>query len=328
MHNQGAGHRARMRATAPLLSVPVTALGASPDPCGGAIEWVALADDRTAEPIDPMASGTLHWAPLRLPGHRARMARVSRWIDEARPAAMVVDVSVEVAVLARLHGVPTVVVAQRGRRTDEAHRLAYRQAAAVVAPWSAASHFPADLPDAGNVHFIGGLSRFDDRRFHRGPRKAHVLVLVGAGGHEITGPEIEAAAQACPERHWHIAGPVSAGGVNVTVHGPDAPVAELLDRCSVVVGSGGGNVVAEVAAARRAFVCLPQPRPFHEQRRQAAALARIGAAVTCSAWPAPEAWPTLLRRAEALDPVAWSRLHDGGAALRFAQIVESVARCA
>ena len=115
------------------------------------------------------------------------------------------------------------------------------------------------------------------RRFHRGPRKAHVLVLVGAGGHEITGPEIEAAAQACPERHWHIAGPVSAGGVNVTVHGPDAPVAELLDRCSVVVGSGGGNVVAEVAAARRAFVCLPQPRPF----RRAAPSSRGAGADRC-----------------------------------------------
>ena len=86
--------------------------------------------------------------------------------------------------------------------------------------------------------------------------------------------------------------------------------------------------MAEVAAAGRAFVCLPQARPFDEQQRQAEALARIGAAVTCSAWPAPEAWPGLLRRAEALDPAAWSRLHDGGAARRFARIVEAVAQCA
>src|SRR3712207_8569721 len=58
----------------------------------------------------------------------------------ARPDVLVVDVSVEVALLARLLGVPVVLVAQRGRRDDDPHRRAYAAAAAVAAPWRSEEH--------------------------------------------------------------------------------------------------------------------------------------------------------------------------------------------
>ena len=43
------------------------------------------------------------------------MARLSAWIAESRPRVIVVDVSVEVALLARLFGIPVVSVALPGR---------------------------------------------------------------------------------------------------------------------------------------------------------------------------------------------------------------------
>ena len=54
-----------------------------------------------------------HYAPLGHPGVRDRMAAIARWAAEADPALLVVDVSVEVALLARLLAVPTIVAAAR-----------------------------------------------------------------------------------------------------------------------------------------------------------------------------------------------------------------------
>jgi UDP-N-acetylglucosamine:LPS N-acetylglucosamine transferase len=108
-------------------------------------------------------------------------------------------------------------------------------------------------------------------------------------------------------------------------HGARADVRELLERCSVVVGCAGANVVAEVAAARRPFVCLPQPRPFDEQLHQAEALRRAGLAEVRERWPADEEWPALLAAAEARDPSRWELLHDGRAASRLAALVSEAA---
>ena len=78
------------------------------------------------------------------------MATLASWIARERPAAVVVDVSVEVALLARLCGTPVVVVALPGERTDRTHRAAYDLADALLAPWPAEAHardWPASWTD-------------------------------------------------------------------------------------------------------------------------------------------------------------------------------------
>lgn len=326
VHHHGAGHLHRLGATLPHLSGSAVALSSHPGVAALGCEHVALPLDLTDAPVDPTAHDTLHWAPVGNAGLRERMAAISGWIAAARPAAMVVDVSVEVALLARLHGVPVVLVAQRGRRSDAAHALAYAQAAAVAAPWTAASQLDHPVLPAGATYFVGAISRFDGTGAPS-PLAAggDVLCVLGAGGHSVTSDAIAAAAATTPDRTWHVAGSVDVFGPNVAAHGSGADVAALLAACSVVVGSAGGNVVAEVAAARRAYVCLPQERPFDEQREQARALERLGVAEVREAWPAPAEWPRLLEQAEARDPGRWALLHDGGGAQRLAAVVDGVA---
>ncbi len=318
VHHHGAGHAARLNATLPHLP-DVVALTSAPGELG--CERIELPLDLDDDPEDPTAGGTLHWVPVGNAGLRERGARIASWIEEARPEVLVVDVSVEVALLGRLLGVPTVVVGQRGVRTDPAHQLAYAQAAAVVAPWTAASHHEGDGLPAGTL-FTGAISRLDGVAFGP-PTSDDVLLLLGAGGHEVAAEQVLAAAASTPERTWHLAGPHDITAPNVVAQGPRADVPALLQRCSVVVGSAGGNVVAEVAAARRPYVCLPQERPFAEQRRQADALAALGVAEVRTAWP--EDWRTVLAAAEARDPSRWALLHDGRGAERLASVVRFVA---
>jgi UDP:flavonoid glycosyltransferase YjiC (YdhE family) len=291
-------------------------------------DWVHLARDDDGEHREVTAGGTLHWAPLRHEGLRARTAAVSAWIEEARPDAMVVDVSAEVAVLARLHGVPVVLVAQRGIRRDPAHALAYAQASAIAAPWTAGTHLPGEGPPEDLLAFTGAVSRFDGAAPPEPARAGgDVLLLVGAGGHRLGADDVLAAARATPGRHWHVAGALRVpAAANVTDHGPRAAVDALLRTCSVVVGTAGSNIVAEVAGARRPFVCLPQDRPFREQERQAEALRRLGVAVVPPSPPRGPDWPGLLADAEARPVALWGALHDGRGASRMAAVVREVAR--
>ncbi|MDF2826049.1 MAG: UDP-N-acetylglucosamine:LPS N-acetylglucosamine transferase, partial [Mycobacterium sp.] len=76
---------------------------------------VTLARDDTADTVaEPTAHGALHWVPHHDTGLQERMQTIAQWVADARPAAVVVDVSVEVATFVRLLGVPVIVVAQPG----------------------------------------------------------------------------------------------------------------------------------------------------------------------------------------------------------------------
>ena len=318
IHHHGTGHLQRfkvMRAHLPEL----VGLSSLPRPDDvPAAQWVALPDDAPAGPdSDPQAGGALHWAPIGHPGLRRRMALIAQWLQEAAPDVLVVDVSVEVAALARLMGTPVVWVGQRGRRTDAPHQLAY-ELSRVVVPWTEAVDSPAvGLP--GRVRHVGALSRFDGREPLPRPGRRHVVLLLGAGGHEVDPAQVRAAQAATPQWAWNTA------GLEATQHRDANAVWALLQDADVVIGSAGTNVVAEVAAARRPLICLPQPRPFDEQIDQAGALQRAGMALTVSRWPEADRWPALLATATAQDPERWSGLHDGHGAQRMADAITELA---
>ncbi|HYQ73723.1 hypothetical protein [Cellulomonas sp.] len=326
VHHHGSGHLGRLRAVAPHLDADVVALSSLPEPADlpPHVDWVRLDRDDEPDPdtgrrpseADPAAGGLLHWAPLLHPGHRGRLARIARELDARGAAAVVVDVSVEVTVFARLLGVPPVLMAQPGVRDDEPHALGLRAAARVLAPW------PADLvpaphlePVRDRVVFTGGISRFDGREAPDGAREG-VLVLGGRGGSGVTAEHVDAAARATPGHRWTALG---AGGAWT-----DDPWRELAGA-GTVVSFAGQNSVADLAVAGARAVVVPQDRPFDEQAVTARALDRAGLAVVEPAWPEPARWPEVLDRAATLAP-DWSVWGTAGAAARAAEAIADVAR--
>ena len=321
VHHHGQGHLQRMRSITAALAEPVTVLSSLPAPVDFTGGWVQLADDLPCGgEADARAGGTLHWAPRHHAGLRDRMAAIAAWVAAARPALVVVDVSVEVAVLVRAMGVPVVVAAMRGDRSDRAHRSAYDLADALLAPW------PADLPEPwpqawlDKTWHVGGLSRHDDRPARPAPGRSRVLVLWGRGGTDVTAADVDAAAAATPGWAWDSCG--LAGGSWVEDPWP------LLQEADVVVTHAGQNTVAEVAAARRRTVLVPQARPHGEQVATSRAIAGAGLAVVEPTWPAPGRWGAVLDEASALDPAGWTRWSDGGGASRAAALLDEAAECA
>ena len=335
VHHHGSGHLARMRSIRSELRSELTVLSSLPD--DGVGRWIRLPRDHgpdQADHRDPTAGGTLHWAPRHHPGLRDRMAAIAGWVGRADPDLVVVDVSVEVGALCRLLGVPVVVAAMRGDRTDRAHRTAYDAAGALLAPW------PAAFPEPGwpatwraRTAHVGAFSRFDDRLVDdppgpqgRIPQVREVAVLWGGGpGADATARWIAGAAAATPGVRWRSA--AEAGGSGAAAAADPDPQADrlwqLLRAADVVVTHAGQNAVAEVAAARRPAVVITDDRPHNEQRATGAALEAAGLAVVVDGWPAPQRWPALLERARVLGGAGWSRWNDGRGAARAAALLDA-----
>ncbi|WP_067650935.1 hypothetical protein [Nocardia harenae] len=312
VHHHGSGHLHRARAVTAELGEPVTVLTSLPDPGAGFADAVLLPrDDEGADPTGTDAGGALHWVPRGDRGLADRMAAIAAWIAAARPAAMVVDVSVEVALLARLHGVPVATMVLPGVRGDDPHRLVHRIADRVIAAWPGELNDPPYLR-GNDVRFVGGISRFAGRARVPDPRAPDVLVLAGAGGADFGAREVAELAA----RHG-----------NRRYLGPGAWVDDpwpLLCGAGVVVTHCGQGAVADIAAAGARAVLIPAARPFGEQHATAAVLDAAGLAVVATRWPAPGAWPGLLERAAELDPRRWTAWRTTGAAARAAAVIEEL----
>lgn len=318
VHHQGAGHWQRGCAVAARLARPCTLLGTiAPAAAGHApVPVLRLCDDRLdgsfagedGEPNRPLAFG---YAPLGHPGVRDRMAAIARWAAEADPALLVVDVSTEVALFARLLSVPTIVVRLAGDRTDPAHLEAFRSAEALIAPFPEALEAP-DTPGwvRAKTLYAGLFDPIASKPATR-DRGDDVLVVLGRGGGRRHVGDLAAAAEAVPARAWHVLGemegfPPATLPPNLHVHGWVADPAAHLGSAAILVGAGGDGVVGLAASHAKRFVCLPEARAYDEQVVKARALARCRAAVVREAWPMD--WPAVIDEAAALDPAAIASL--------------------
>lgn len=323
VHHHGEGHITRMLAVRPHLDAHVTVFSSLPSPAllPPRTDWVRLPRDdeherrgeAALEPAasDPTAGGRLHWAPLHHQGHRRRLAAiVAAAIDLD---VFVADVSAEVTALVRLLGLPVVGFTQPGRRHDPAHRLAFDLATAIICPWPAGLHDLAHAGEtAGRLHEVGWISRFAGRTA-RAPTPGTVLLLggIGAAAHR---PQVWAELhERFPQVRWTTAGYLAGSAV--------ADPWAMLSEAEVVVSAAGQNSVADVMAAGRGLVLVPQARPFDEQHATAQALHRLGAAAMIERWPDHDALEPAITAARSRTP--WTERSDVTlGAERAARVIE------
>ncbi|WP_338013662.1 hypothetical protein, partial [Corynebacterium heidelbergense] len=328
-----------------LHEPPTATTDASPNAAGAA--GSDAADLLAAAPeayVDPTAHGSLHWAPLGVPGYTQRMAAIAQWIQEHRPAAMYVDVSVEVAALCRLLGVPVITLAMPGSRQDGPHQLGYQQAHAILAGWPNWVPTPAHLHRwADKLAPVGGLTRFEGRP--RPPRTATttstatgtagatapddhraplITVLQGSGGDSWTEAYWEEVFRSHSAYRWQLLG----GSRRVADPFP------ALCSSDLVIAAAGQNSVADIAAARVPAIFLPQHRPYEEQQATARLLQSAGLAHIVWDLPGATQWEPHLRAAWQLGESAqtgrgqgceWERWQVSGATARAAEVIAQVA---
>lgn len=332
VHHHGWGHVTRMQAIRPHLDDDVTVFSSLPQPdtLPERTTWVQLPSD--SEPVvgpdgvrreahelgDVTAGGALHWAPLGHPGHQTRLAAIADWVSIHPVSAFVVDVSVEVTILVRLLGVPTVVFAQPGDRTDAPHRLGYDLADRILAPWAAGTIEADGLADRDDrVRQVGAVSRYDGRTRDGDAdgEERRVLFL----SRTLDASRLAATIELLTADGWSVDTAGAADDDRVDDVWP------LLCRATVVVSAAGQNGIADLAAADTRALVIAQERPFGEQEHTARVLASHGLAATVPADATPADVVDGVRLAAATTP-AWHIWGATGAAARAAAAIEELAR--
>jgi hypothetical protein len=332
VHHHGAGHRQRGLAIARAAAGRITLLGTGLAGHCGEVSFLYLPDDcleqgRFDGQDDAGRPASLHYAPTNHDGIRRRVAAVATWIADTQPLLMVLDVSVEIAMLARLASVPTVYVRLSGHRNDRPHVDAFAAASALLAP------FHRDLDDertqsevrrktfyAPGIVEVASASKVET---------STGLVVHGLGSGPADGEMwAAAAASSAPHLTWRVLGPCTVPPSvpdNLEFLGWRDDPEDLIASAGIVVGAAGDGMVGSVIASRRPFICLPEARPFDEQTSKARRLAALGAAIVCLTPPSAHEWPDLLGRARALDPDRLAHLDGREGAGRVASWLRDLA---
>ena len=237
-----------------------------PGPAGWRGPWIRARArrPRPPRPGDPTAHGrTALGAAATTAGLARRIARIARWINRARPAALVVDVSVEVAGWTRLMGVPIVVMALPGDRCRPRATIwatPRRRAARALAPGSA-QHGPRPAA-LGRPH----PPRRGPLALHRSAPAAaldgrHRLSSSSPGQrrYRVSGDDDLAAAARC---HAGL-GWEHTRTRRLVRRSPGPP----LSAADVVVTHAGLGALADVAAAGRPAVVIARGPPARRAAR-------------------------------------------------------------
>ena len=330
VHHHGAGHGVRAAQIARALHVPVTLIGSQlPVELPAGVNRLQLAGD-TAAGMRVERFEVLHYAPLAVDGVRERMAMLAQWFVGHWPCVLVVDVSVEIALFARLCAVPVVYVRQHGVRDDAAHRMAYDSATALLAPYPSAMEASDTLSwIRDKTTYSGWLSRFTAGPCAI-PQTGVVLIITGEGGTGLSVALIEAVARECPARQFRVVGALEPEGSgthealsNLYWLGRLSSPQEEMRCAEVVVGSASDSLVSEAASLGCRYIAVAEARPFDEQRSQARRLNELNVAIGLEhGWPPSAQWPALIDAALELDPDRWRGWADVAAASRAARFIE------
>jgi len=216
----------------------------------------------------------LHYAPLGLNGQRDRISMLTDIFKYRYPVLLIVDVSVEITLLARLCGIPTIVIRQHGKRDDLPHLLAYESAELLVAPFSETMASLDEEPWVkAKTLYAGGFSKYTADTNYIQEQTNCVAILIGQGGTSIDTQFIHLLAHSCKDYIFHVIGQLEGSVLknhpNILYHGRLNDPLDILLSCAVVIGNAGHNTVMEMASLNKRFICIPENRPFDEQLEKA-----------------------------------------------------------
>lgn len=339
IHHQGAGHITRAVAIANALSTEHIAFMGSDlakyrHMIPFHVECIHLPMDTATEEnefFEKREVSFLHYAPMNANGLSKRNNIMTTFFVGNPTCILVVDVSVEVTLLARICGVPTVVIRQHGNRNDLPHRLAYESAEMILAPYpKALSSAGQEGIYAGKTFFSGGFSRFtaQQRKQYDNPSQ-NIAIFIGQGGSVIDKTFVSYLSKQIPHDYTlHILGNIKmeeSALENTIFHGNCATPETILSTCDVIICSAGHNTVMELGDLRKRMICVPAARAFDEQVVKAELLEHLSLAIVV-----PEEqiyntdWKVYIDKAKGLSPSRWKEIMNPNALDQIAEQFRSL----
>ena len=262
---------------------------------------------------------------------------LGNWVAQNNPTAVIVDVSAEITQYLRFLGVPVIAMRQHGDRSDYPHLAGYDAAYKLFAP------YPQLLECGGMPSWIqaktiyaSGFSRYSGRVLDKYTAREQlnipqdrqvVLVLNGKGGGKYSLAQIAEAAIATPAWSWIVVGRISQDCQilpnNIFVKGWCDDTYVYLKAADIAIASGGHNTVMEIGTAKVPFICIPETRPFKEQKIKAQRLQDLGLCIVLESFPNGNATNNIFSQIEELDLNKWDKIMAADGAVEAAQAIES-----
>lgn len=319
-HHFGTGHlrHAQKIAATRAFDLQVTSTGPRNHTLlPGPLDYVSLTPDVGINGPwgSPVLGDYLHYAPVG-EGIRQRFTALNLAWAEFNPDMVMVDVSVEVALFARLSGYPVAFRRMPGERRDRAHQMAYSLADVLFA------YYPEGLEEETHLHEFGAKSHYlgistphgftanlrcGNPRMEERPR----VVVQTSLASSIQLHDVARAARETPGWDWEVVGSVDSAAMlppkNMILHGIVPDPAPIMREANLIISSAGHNAVAAAAACRRPVLLVPEERPHDEQMSFVRALQTRAGVPMVASWKSPVDWSGVLGHAALGDPEALAK---------------------
>lgn len=212
----------------------------------------------------------LHYNPQ---GNRKVVLRSALMISEivrGEIDLLLVDVSVEIAMLARISSIPYAYCRMMGNRDDEGHKIAY-QGAQFLYAFYPESFEPADTPDwiRNKTMYLGFTSpkgmQTSFSAVSENPKS--ILVMHGQGGNEFNQTTLEQIESQFPNTTIKLIGRYEGliDTAQSTIYNFVDNPEEFITEADLIIASCGSNTVSLLLSMGKRFLAIPEGRPYDEQ---------------------------------------------------------------
>ncbi len=220
---------------------------------------------------------SLHYAPINLRKITSRNSLLLQSVLNFDVKLLIVDVSVEIAMLARVSSIPYAYVRLMGERSDFAHTGAYQGAVFLMA------YFPKememeDTPEwiVEKTIYLGFISKYlfkaqstPKPQVYNNNKKIHILHLLGFGGTEAIKYNLDPSkfnlVSVGPGRtHNHEPYVTHMGVVDCT--------RAFIEHADIIIAACGSNTTSEILNLGKTFIAIEEKRHFDEHGKMAEAL--------------------------------------------------------
>ncbi|GAA0324205.1 hypothetical protein [Psychrobacter aestuarii] len=314
-HHHGSGHCRQADKLAALLPEPVraqftvfTSVSAADysfsNICEAQVIRLAPEDERAGDVLKGRAGQYwqpegLHYSPVGNRDIQARSYQLIQALHARQIDLMIVDVSVEIAMLCRTISMPYLYVRLTGVRDDMPHVEAFKGALAMLAPYPRALEAidtPAWMPQKSlYLDFIGtapstelNRSEFltllnnlaDDTKPYRESTPI-ITVIKGYGGHQAIDARLPQLRELLPDAFIISLGPIDDDMrhlVDIATQVKD--VRPFIVHSDALLMACGLNSIAQVYYEQTPLIVQPDARPYDEQVATANALIAQGRALS------------------------------------------------
>lgn len=280
---------------------------------------------------------SFHHAPYYDNAERQKMSAIAKWVEQTNPTAVIVDDSAEIIQYLRLLAVPVIAIRQDGDRSDFPHLCGYNAAYKLLALFPQILEPPV-TPNwmIDNTIYVAGFSRYSSKTLTKGEARAKleicskqkvVLVLNGSEKAQHLLSQIALAASASPEWLWLVVGKIrrDCGSLpeNIAVLGWREDIYTYVKAADVAIASGGHNIMMEIGTAKTPFMCIPDDKPFEEQRAEAKLLEELGLCFVTDVFPDGNSVKFLLGKLQTMDVSRWQEIISTDGAVQAGHKIES-----